>query len=200
MNPLQRKLSGLLTALFLSSALAATSPESCLLFSLTSQNIARLGIVNTSKHNLNLSITNVAGELFFSKVVNSGQNYFQMLDLTKMPDGEYTVKLSGLDSPLEKKFMVASASARLIKSNEESESVPLFRLMDNETLTVSYFNSHKNTVNIRLEKDDEVIFEEKGLLDLALTKKYSLKKLPNGLYTFKLFSGDKIYSYPLVIK
>jgi hypothetical protein len=194
----QRNIAGILLCFAMIFTLAASTPESCLLFSLTAQNTARLGIVNTSNKYLNLSITNGSGEIFFSKSVSGQQNYFQMLDLTKMPGGEYSIKLTGLDKPLEKKFVVSNATVQLIKN--ETDPAPLFRLLDDETLTVSYINSHKNEVNIRLEKDNDVVFEDKGLLDMALSRKYSLKKLPDGEYIVRLFSGEKTYSFPLVLK
>jgi hypothetical protein len=197
MTSVTNKIAGLVFSLCISAFVLASGPESYLLFSLTSQNTARLGIVNTTNRDLNLSITNVSGEVFFSKAVSGKHNYFQMLDLNKMPGGEYSVKLSGLDETCMKKFIVTNSTVQLIK--DEKESLPSFNLMNDKTLTVSYFNSQKNTVNILLEKDNEVVFEDKGLLDMALSKRYSLKKLPGGEYTVKLKSGEKTYSFPLVL-
>jgi hypothetical protein len=198
MVPLLRKATGLFFCLSLTFSLAAGTPESCLLFSLTSQNSARLGIINTSNRSVNLSITNLDGEIFFSKSVSGQKNYFQLLNLTQMPGGEYLVKLTGPDKTFEKRFVITNATAHLKK--EEVETVPSFLLLDDAILTVSYINSHKNAVNIRLEKDNETIFEDNGLLDIALNRRYSLKKLPHGEYTAKLLSGDKTYSFPLVLK
>ncbi len=189
----------LLVGLLFALQLAASTPESCLLFSLTAQQKARLGIVNTTNRVLDLAITNFSGETFFSKSISGNHNFFQLLDLAKMPGGEYSVKLTGLDESIEKKFIKTNATIQLVK--EVKETPPSFRMMDDESLTISYFNSQKNTVNILLESsDDEVVFEEKGLLDMALSKKYSLKKLPRGEYTVKLNSGGRTYSYPIILK
>jgi hypothetical protein len=178
--------------------LMASTPESCLLFSLTSQQTARLGIVNSTKNLLNLSITNVTGEVFFSKSISGNQNFFQLLDLTKMPGGEYAVKLTGLEKSFEKKFLITNATIQLIK--DEKESIPSFRMLDDKTLTVSYINAKKNAIKILLESDNDVIFEERELVDIALSKRYSLKNLPPGEYTAKLYSGSNTYSFPIILK
>jgi hypothetical protein len=189
----------LLVSILITIRLTATSPESCLLFSITKQQTARLGVVNTSNRLLELEITNSSSEIFFSKSISGNQNFFQLLDLAKMPGGEYSVKLTGLDKSYEKRFMVTSATIQLMK--EVNETPPVFRMLDDETITISYFNSKKDKINILLESgDDDVIFEEKGIFDLALSKKYSLKNLPRGEYTAKLSSGSKTYSFPIFLK
>ena len=70
---------------------------------------------------------------------------------------------------------------------------------DNQTLIVSYFNTHSYDVNIFFMIDDEIIFKERGLSNIALSKRYSLRQLQAGNYTIKLNSGGYIYSYPLVL-
>jgi hypothetical protein len=173
-------------------------PENCLLFSLTSGNKARLGVVNTGKKVLNLEITSSDGAVFFTKSISGVENYFQVLDLSKMTDGEYHVKLSGAVKDYEKKFIVKNKTATIIKI--ESDVDPVFQLINNETLVVSYPNVNNKVVSIYFEMDNEVVFEERDIKGTQLSKKYSLKKLPKGHYSVKLNSDGKLYSYPLVIK
>jgi hypothetical protein len=173
-------------------------PENCLLFSLASGNMARLGVVNTSKKSLDLEIISSDGSVFFSKSISAEENYFQILDLSKMNDGEYQVKLAGSDQKYEKKFVVKNNSAKLIIKEKEVD--PVFQLINNETLVVSYSNVNNKKVSIYFELDQEVVFEEMDLSGSQITKKYSLKKLPKGKYSVKLNAGGKLYDYPLVIK
>jgi hypothetical protein len=174
----------------------AADPNSYLLFSISSQNKARLGIVNTTKRNLKLEMIDKNGLLLFDKVVSGNQNFFQLLDLSTMPNGEYTVKLTrGIDDVVEKKFMVLNGIASVVKEREEVK--PVFKLVDDNSLIVSYLNAKSNTVSIFFERDEEVVFEDRGITDMPVSKRYSLAKLPKGFYTVKLYSGGNIYSYNL---
>jgi hypothetical protein len=192
------KIAGLIVSLFLVTQIVASTPESCLLFSLTAQQTARLGIINTSNRVLELNIFNLNGEIFFNKSIPGKQNFFQVLDLTKMPRGEYSVKLTGLDRSLEKRFVITNSTVELIK--EVPENLPSFLLTDDKVLVISYINSKKYVINISLESGYETIFEEKNILDIALSKRYSLKQLPPGKYTVKLSNGNDTYNFPLVLK
>jgi hypothetical protein len=55
-------------------------------------------------------------------------------------------------------------------------------------------------VNIYFEMNNEVVFEERDIKDVQLSKKYSLKKLPKGSYNVKLYSDGNEYHYPVAIK
>ncbi len=175
----------------------ATKPENCLLFSITSQNTARLGVINTGRRSLDLTITNSAGEIFYTKSVRGENNFFQMLNLANMPDGNYTVKLIDGTNTTEKLFTISNSLAKIIKTGEILE--PKFIMPDERTLIISYFNKHSNAINIFFMLDDEIVFEDRGLSDIALSKRYSLKQLPSGKYIVKLYSGGKVFSYPLVL-
>ncbi len=172
-------------------------PENCLLFSITSRNTARLGVINTGRKSIDLTITNSMGEVFFTKSIRGENNFFQLLDLANMPDGNYTVTIADGNNTSEKRFSVTNSTAKTIKESEESK--PSFIRPDDQTLIVSYLNTDLRPVNIFFMIDDEVVFEDRGLTGMALSKRYSLRQLPAGQYTVKLYTGDQIYSYPLVL-
>ena len=142
------------------------------------------------------TITNTAGEVFFTKSVRGEDNYFQMFDLSNLPDGNYSVNLSDGANTTNKRFTVTNSLAKIIKVNEDPK--PNFIMPDDQTLIVSYFNVYSNDVNIFFMLDD-VVFEDRGLTGITLSKKYSLRQLPAGKYTVKLYSGGQIYSYPLAL-
>ena len=183
--------------LFISVCGKTTPPENCLLFSITSQNTARLGVINTSRKSIDLTITNSMGEVFFTKSIRGENNFFQLLDLANMPNGSYTVTIADGNNTSEKRFSVTNSTAKTIKESEESK--PSFIRPDDQTLIVSYLNTDLRPVNIFFMIDDEVVFEDRGLTGMALSKRYSLRQLPAGQYTVKLYTGDQIYSYPLVL-
>jgi hypothetical protein len=170
-------------------------PESCLLFSITSQSKVRLGVINTSNKSLNLEITNKNGNIFLKETTKRGANYFQLLDLSKMPDGEYTVKLSGLDKDIKKRFLISNNKIKM-----ETIIEPIFRVLDNNMLMVFYKNTQGKPVNIAFEQSNQVVFEEKNITEPILNKRYSLKQLPRGQFTVKLYSDDDVFNYSLEIK
>jgi hypothetical protein len=174
------------------------SPENCLLFSLTSGSNARLGVVNSSTQPLNLEITGNNGAIYFSKSISGQENFFQIIDLSKMSDGDYIVKLKGSEKVLEKKFLVSNSVAKLIIKEKEVD--PVFQLINNETLVVSYPNVNNKNVSIYFELNNEVVYEDRDIKGTQLSKKYSLKKLPKGEYSVKLNSDGKLFNYPVVIK
>jgi hypothetical protein len=190
----------LTSVLFLSFSQPSYSgkPESCLLFSITSKNVARIGVINREKSNLELSISNESGTVLYTQKVFGFEDYFKLVDLTDMPDGDYKVKLTGGEKSYQKGFSINNKTATIIKKKKEIK--PVFRLLNEEILLVSYLNAMNNNVNIFFEINEDVVFEERNIQEMPVTKKYSLEKLPPGEYIVKLYSGGKIYQYPLAVK
>jgi hypothetical protein len=198
MNPKIFALHACVMFFFITSYTNADTPESCLLFSIASKSNARLGIVNTNNHSLQLEIINANGEIFFSKTVSGKQNYFQLLDLSNMPDGKYNVKLKGESTEFGKGFTISNHKVEIQKKSFEQR--PLFKMIDNEILAVSYLNKTSGYVNILFELNNEIIFEDRNISQTPVSKRYSLKQLPKGDYIVKLYSGDQSFSYPMAIK
>lgn len=200
MNFTLRMVSGSLLALFLTSGILASDHQTCLLFSITQQHVARLGVVNTDKGNAKLEIINSSDEVVFTKNIPGKHNYFQLLDLSKMPDGNYKVKLSGEEKTYVKEFVVNNQVATVKVKHKEVEVAPVFHMINNDELAVTYLNTLGKNVSIYFELSDEVIFEDRNLTQTPITKKYSLKKLPKGNYTVKLYAGNNIFSYSMALK
>ncbi|MBN1597053.1 MAG: hypothetical protein JW894_02060 [Bacteroidales bacterium] len=187
-----------LAVLFSISVLHARTPKSHLLFSITSDSKARLGVINAEDKSMSLEVNSMAGETLFSKVISKNDDFFQMLDLSAMPDGEYKVVLTGADQNFEKRFTVTNHVARLKKVIKNCE--PFFHVINNEVLAVSYLNPEYSKVNVFFELNDDVLYEDRAISGSPISRKYSLKQLPKGEYTVKLYSDGKIFSYPLAIK
>lgn len=184
----------LLAPFFCSSYIIA--PESHLLFTISAQTKGRLGIVNKSNQNLKVEIVGIDEISLFNKKVSPNNNFFQVLDLSSMPNGEYCVRLTaGMDEIIEKKFNVQNGIASLVKKPKEVS--PVFKLDNNTSLLISYLNANLNSVSIFLEKDEEVVFEDRNIVDMPLSRRYSLSKFPKGFYVVKLYSGGKVYTFDL---
>jgi hypothetical protein len=153
----------------------AGTPESCLLFSIASKSNARLGIVNPNSHSIYLEILNTNGEIFFSKTVSGKQNYFQLLDLSSMPDGKYKIKLKGESTELGKEFTISNHKVEMQK--KPCEQKPLFKMIDNEILAVSYLNVTSGYVNISFELNNEIIFEDRNIYQTPISKKIFSKRI-----------------------
>ncbi len=184
----------LLCLLFLfSPKLLTGSTENVLLFSITSQNMARLGVINRCERNLNLEIADLQGRVLFSQTVQKEKSYFQLMDLSKMPDGRYNVKLTGNNENITRQFKVSNGKAEIIL--EAGEVPPSFQAVDNNTFGLIYRNTKNHVVHISFELNHAIIFEERNLTDAPLRKKYTLEKLPKGNYTIKMYAGPEVYTY-----
>jgi len=184
-----------ISLVFLTTNAYSGIPESQLLFSITSQNTIRLGVINTSKQDLDLEIVNKTGNVFLSKKTKSGSNYFQLLDVNNLPDGNYVIHLSGRNLDIEKKFIIENRKIKL-KINFK----PKFDFIDNETLLVFLNNPERKNIDIAFENNKEVIFEDKNVNEALLNKRYSLKKMPKGYFTIKLWIDDELYQYSIEVK
>lgn len=180
-------------ALFTANSIANPT-ESQLLFSLTSDNKARVGIINTSNGNLFLEIVNKEGQGYFDVTAKKGTNYFKLLDLSKLPDGEYTIRLKGLPQEMHRKFSISNNKITL-----KREVKPVFKIMDNDKFLIYYGNSEKNPVSIIFSQNNELIFENKELTDATISVTYSLKNLPEGTYTVSVITADDTYKYELKV-
>jgi hypothetical protein len=184
-----------ISLVFLTTNAYSGIPESQLLFSITSQNTIRLGVINTSKQDLDLEIVNKTGNVFLDKKTKSGSNYFQLLDVNNLPDGNYVIHLSGRNLDIEKKFIIENRKIKL-KINFK----PKFNFIDNETLLVFLNNPERKNIDIAFENNKEVIFEDKNVNEALLNKRYSLKKMPKGYFTIKLWVDDELYQYSIEVK
>ena len=173
----------------------AAVPESQLLFSLTSQNKARIGVINVSQQSLSLEITNKKGDVFFKKKTKNGSNYFEVIDLSQMPNDEYTVNVKGLAQEIHKKFIVNNKEVTI-----KFETKPSFKIINNESLLIYYNNYQKKPVNIAINLYNELVFESKNITDSIVYKKFSLKQMTKGLYVVNLSADKEIFNYDLEIK
>jgi hypothetical protein len=169
-------------------------PESRLLFSIT-KNTIRLGVINASKQSLDLEIVNKSGHTFLNKTTKSGANYFQMFDVSNLPDGEYVVRLSGGNLDMKKKFLIENRKLKLKVDVE-----PKFNLVDDQTLLVFYKNPLGKSIDISFERNNEVVFEDHKINETILNKRYSLKQLPRGNYTLRLLVEEESYRYTFEVK
>lgn len=181
--------------MFFIANIAANAPESQLLFSLTSDNKARVGIINTSTHNLSLEITSKSGAMYFETSTKGGTNYFKLLDLSKMPDDEYVIRLKGLSQEITRRFVKNNGKVSL-----KIQLKPVFKIIDNEKLLIYYANSTQKRVNITFNQQNERIFETLDITDAVISITYSLKNLPRGSYTVNVITEDETFKYELTVK
>lgn len=179
---------------FLITNSIANSPESQLLFSLTTDNKARVGIINTSSHTLSLEIISKSGTVYFETSTKSGTNYFKLLDLSKMPDDEYIIRLKGLPQEITRRFVKNNSQISL-----KRQVKPVFKVIDNEKLLIYYPNGSQKPVNITFNQEGETIFENLAITDAVISITYSLKNLPKGSYTVDVSTEEETFKYELTV-
>ncbi len=183
---------------FQPALIAGEDPESCLLFSITSESMARLGVVNTDRVSASLQIVNKEGNTFLNQPVSGNSTFFKLVNLKSLPDGVYTVTLNSKGTLYNRKFTVQKAQATIEKIPVRTP--PRFKMVDNNSLIISYHNSFSEMVNIFFIRGDEVVFEDRGISALQILKRYPLEKLPRGQYTVQLYSNGLIYPFSMVLE
>jgi hypothetical protein len=171
------------------------SASGTLLFSINSQNLARIGVLNNGNNSIILNISNKEGENVFTEYIKGGNTYFKLFDLSKLPDGQYKIKINGNNEEAEKVFKITKGHAELVKTLKEIP--PKFYQTDELTFMFFYSNVYNHSVDITFEINNTVVFEDKRITGAPIKKSYSLKSLPKGKYVVFLKAGDKYYSYSL---
>lgn len=169
-------------------------PETILLFSVTSAKIARFGVINPSNQNVVVQIVHSNGSIYLDQTIKQKSNFFQLLEMNKLPNGEYSVKITGTDKVIKKEFVKTDDKIEVLEVYE-----PKFSLIEGGVNV--YFKNNKGAeVLITLEQKDEVFFSDGPLKDKIINKRYSLVKIPNGKYTIKLNVSNETYTYELDVK
>lgn len=190
------KLLLLITCLFVSHLSSfCNPPETLLLFSVTSSKIARLGVVNSTQQSLNIQIVKSDGNVYFNETIKEKSNLFQLLEMNKLPDGEYCVKVTGTDKVIKREFIKSEAKVEVLEFYE-----PKFFNSNNQMVVVTYRNPKGAPVDITIEQNNEVIFTEPTLKDIQINKRYSLQKFPKGSYIMKVNVSGDIYQFKIDIK
>lgn len=171
--------------------------ETQLLFSVSSDNSVRVGVVNTEDKQLFLAIEDYSGTEIIKQSISRNTNYFKLFTLTQLPDGKYIVKLTGQNVDLTKRFEIKDSKIEVVKNVENK---PVFRyLEDSKAMYLSYLNTRGDAVNVFIEDDGKIVYEERGITDISIQKKYSLRQLPQGTYSVKLYAGGNIFQYEFTV-
>jgi hypothetical protein len=170
-------------------------PETLLLFSVTSSKVARLGVINTTQQSLSVQIVKSDGDIYFNETIKEKSNLFQLLEMNKLPDGEYCVRVTGTDKVIKREFIKSQANVEVLEVFE-----PKFFNINNEMVNVFYKNPKGAPVNITIEQKDEVLFSDGPLTDKQINKRYSLQKFPKGVYIMKFNVSGDTYQFTLDIK
>jgi hypothetical protein len=73
----------------------------------------KVSFANPALERIVMSVRNEAGETLHTSVVGRHKSYVTQIDLTALPDGEYTLQLRGEDSRYVQSFRIQTETARL---------------------------------------------------------------------------------------
>ena len=179
------------------SQLFAKDRESLLLLSMSGNTTARVGAINTSSGNLNLSLTDQNGNVVFHESVKKQTNYFRFYDFSSLKDGLYSLSLAGHGITQEREFVVRANLITLIKSAPEIK--PRFIEQGKDYLFIVYNNPEQDNIDVSFTKNGKMVFTDNNNSAAELKKKYTLKNLDRGEYTVKVSTNDREYQYNLVV-
>lgn len=153
-----------------------------------------VSIINPSESFLNMKIYDEAGNMYYSRKVNSETSVQKLFDFSYLEDGTYKIVLTGKEDKLEKEFEVVN-NKLVSKIETNTTEKTLFRTEDNN-LFVTYL-SFKNT-NFNISINDEYgneVFNNSYKSEPTFSKKFNVKALPKGNYNVRLVSDKKEYNY-----
>jgi hypothetical protein len=164
-----------------------------LLFSLTADKKARVGVVNSGDKNIRLSLSNNKGEVLFNKNINKHSNYFKYYDLSKLPDGKYVFALSGYGRSTEKRIEIKKSEVIIVK--EKTAPKPLLYYNNDGFLILIWDSAANKLKKLTILNNNNVIYEDNLGYDDSIRKRYSLDKLGRGKYEVNFYAGDKLFTY-----
>ncbi|CAA9262922.1 MAG: hypothetical protein AVDCRST_MAG56-2637 [uncultured Cytophagales bacterium] len=73
----------------------------------------KVSFANPALERIVMSVRNESGEILHTSVVGRHKSYVTQIDLTALPDGDYTLQLRGEDSRYVQSFRIQTETARL---------------------------------------------------------------------------------------
>lgn len=168
--------------------------ESMLLFSLTGDNKARVGVVNPGNRNIRLTVSKKnTGEILFNRYIDKHSNYFKFYNLSKLPDGRYVFTLSGYGKYTEKKIEIKNSEVVIVK--EKTDPKPLIYYNNDGFLILICDSTASKLRKLTILSNNNVIYEDNLGYNDSIYKRYSLEKLGRGKYEVNFFTGNKLFTY-----
>ena len=139
-----------------------------------------------------ISVVSENGKLLYHKKVKADSEFKTVLNLSKLEDGKYTVKL---DAGKESVQQVIELNNSKINVKPVIREIEPFFSYKNDKLKFMYLNFDQTDMSMLVYKGNELIFRTELGKDFNLKRSFDVSGIEKGELNFVLVGDDKVYSY-----
>lgn len=146
----------------------------------------------------NIRLTDSEGNILFNEN-SSGKNFSKKLNLDKLEDGNYSLKVESELNTLVYNVTIEDANLSVEKSREIKNKPSAFQ--KDKKVYLNYLNKGLAPVEISIrDKNDNTVYEETREGDLLVKGIYNLNRAPKGEYMLMVKYGNETFFENIVIK
>lgn len=146
----------------------------------------------------NIRLTDSEGNILFNEN-SSGKNFSKKLNLDKLEDGNYSLKVESELNTLVYNVTIDEANLSVEKSREIKNKPSAFQ--KDKKVYLNYLNKGLAPVEISIrDKNDNTVYEETREGDLLVKGIYNLNRAPRGEYMLMVKYGNETFFENIVIK
>lgn len=146
----------------------------------------------------NIRLTDSEGNILFNEN-SSGKNFSKKLNLDKLEDGNYSLKVESELNTLVYNVTIDDANLSVEKSREIKNKPLAFQ--KDKKVYLNYLNKGLAPVEISIrDKNDNTVYEETREGDLLVNGIYNLNRAPKGEYMLMVKYGNETFFENIVIK
>lgn len=181
--------------LVISNAAVATSNPGLFVSPANEEKQAFVTVLNQAAHDLKLVIIdNEDNQLYTTRIREAEPVFRKSFEFSQVPAGTYTIALLDKEKQewiAKKSVAIHSKGLSVVVDKPKEEPVSYFQ-HENGRVVLSYLNFHKDDVQVGIynQYGDKVFTESLGE-GLAISRKYDISALPEGLYRVKLTAGNQ---------
>jgi hypothetical protein len=142
-------------------------------------------------------ISNSDQEDIYNKDLHRNSYFGSILNLSNLPDGDYTLDVKMGNETFEDKIELARNNAVLLEENKYFE--PVFRDGDHQ-LGLMMINPKGDDVQVSFYQGSDKFFEDNPNIQGSFLRKYNLKNLERGDYQVEVDTGSKSYLHTIHVK
>ena len=146
----------------------------------------------------NIRLTDSEGNILFNEN-SSGKDFSKKLNLDKLEDGNYSLKVESELNTLVYNVTIDEANLSVEKSREIKNKPSAFQ--KDKKVYLNYLNKGLEPVEISIrDKNDNTVYEETREGDLLVKGIYNLNRAPKGEYMLMVKYGNETFFENIVIK
>lgn len=180
----------LLAAVFTMSAVATEIPRIDV-FAVDNSRALVSAVPSQSGSNT-ISVLSEEGKLLYRKKVKADSEFKTVLNLSKLEDGKYTIKLDAGKQSVQRVVELNNSKVNVKPVLREIE--PFFSYK-NDKLKFMYLNFDQTDMSMLVYKGTQLIFRTELGNEFNLKRSFDVSDIEKGELNFVLVGDDKVYSY-----